>query len=355
MKTLVIERQAVKQNLAVIREKAGSAAIYGVLTGDAYGAGLVEMAALLRDEGVRRFAVAECADAEALRKAGFVEEEILMLRATADQTELEKLVDLNVVCTVSSVETGMVLNSLAERRSTVVEAQLQVDTGMGYGGFLSDEADKVLSVCKNLPNVAITGVYTQLRSGSADGKAAEAALEGFRRLLAVLHAAGIETGTVHAAGSFALLHYDFARLDAVRAGSVLLGRCRRMKRDGLQRVGYGEAALEELRWLPKGHMVGGSSAVMLRRPTRVAVLPVGYLNGFGISRSGGGGLFAAIRRWWRGRAVTVRVDGQKARVIGRIGALETLVDVTDLKCAAGDRVSFDIDPVYARGLTREYR
>lgn len=355
MKTLVIERQAVKQNLAVIREKAGSAAIYGVLTGDAYGAGLVEMATLLRDEGVRQFAVAECADAEALRKAGFVEEEILMLRATADRAELEKLTDLNVVCTVSSVETGMVLNSLAESRSTVVEAQLQVDTGMGYGGFFSGEPDKVLSVCKNLPNVAITGVYTQIHSNKADGKDAQAALEGFRRLLAVLHAGGVETGTVHAAGSFALLHYDFARLDAVRAGSALLGRCRRVKKDGLQRVGYGETALEEVRWLPKGHSVGGAGAITLRRPTRVAVLPAGYLNGFGTSRARDAGLFTAIRRWWRGRAVTVRIGGQKARVIGRIGALETLVDVTDLKCAAGDKAYFDIDPMYARGLMREYR
>lgn len=355
MKTLVIEKQAVKQNLAVIREKAGSAAIYGVLTGDAYGVGLAEMARLLRDEGISRFAVAECADAEALRKAGFVEEEILMLRATADRAELEKLADLSVVCTISSVETGMVLNGVAESRSTVVEAQLQVDTGMGFGGFLCDEPDKVLSVCKNLPNVAITGVYTQIHSNKVAGKDAESALDGFRRLLAVLHAGGIETGTVHAAGSFALLHYDFARLDAVRAGSALLGRCRRVKKDGLQRVGYGEAVLEEVRWLPKGHTVGGARAITLRRPTRVAVLPIGYLNGFGASRSREAGLISTLRRWWRGRQITVRIDGQKARVIGRIGALETLVDVTDLKCVAGDKAYFDIDPMYARGLTREYR
>ena len=51
----------------------------------------------------------------------------------------------------------------------------------------------------------------------------------------------------------------------------------------------------------------------------------------------------------------MRVNGQKARVLGRIGAIETLVDVTDLKCSAGDLVHFDIDPMYARGMKREYR
>ncbi len=355
MKTLVIEKKAVKQNLAVIKERAGSAAIYGVLAGDAYGAGLVEMARLLQDEGIRRFAVSESADAAALRKAGFVEEEILMLRSTTDPAELERLVDLGVVCTIASVETGLALGGLAERRSTVVEAHLQVDTGMGYGGFLCTEGDKLLSMYKNLPNVAISGIYTQVYSDTADGKRAEQELEEFQHLLSALHAQGAETGTVHAAGSFALLHYEFARLDAVRAGSVLLGRCRRTKGDGLQRVGYGEATLEEVRWLPKGHTVGGETRVTLRRPTRVAVLPVGYLNGFGATRAKRGGLFSALHRWWRGRKITVRVKGQKAHVVGRIGALETLVNVTNLNCAAGDKVYFDIDPMYARGLTREYR
>ena len=41
--------------------------------------------------------------------------------------------------------------------------------------------------------------------------------------------------------------------------------------------------------------------------------------------------------------------------MGRIGAIETLVDVTDLKCTAGDTAVFDLDPLYARGFVRAYR
>ena len=355
MKTLVIEKQAVKNNLAVVKERSGGAAIYGVLTGDAYGAGVVELATLLREEGVVRYAVSECGDAAALRKAGFVEEEILMLRSTTDREELERLVDLNVVCTIGSIDAGLALNALAESRSTVVEAHIQVDTGMGYGGFLAAEPEKVLSVYRNLPNVAISGIYTQIHSLSSDGRDASIQLNEFTALLDAVHAAGFETGTVHAAGSFALLHYDFARLDAVRAGSVLLGRCRRTKGDGLQRAGYGESALVDVRWLPQGHTVGNEVLVTLKKPTRVGVLPVGYQNGFGVGRARDPGLRAALRRWWKGRKITVRIAGQKVKVIGRIGAIETLVDVTDLKCSAGEKVYFDIDPLYARGLTREYR
>ena len=355
MKTLVLDRQSLKNNISVIREKAGPAAIYAVLTGDGFGTGAVELARILREEGIGRFAVSEVSEAAALRKAGFTDEEILMLRSTTDREELEKLIDLNVVCTVGSAETGMALNGVAEARSTVAEAHIQVDTGMGFGGFLTGEPDKILSVYRNLPNVAISGIYTQIHSSRADGRDAQVQMEQFHQVVEAVRAAGFETGTIHAAGSYALMHYEFARLDAVRAGSALLGRCRRTRNDGLQKVGYGEAGIEEIRWLPKDHTVGNEVLVTLKKPTRIAVLPVGYQNGFGVSRSREAGLWALIRRWWRGKRLYVRIGGQKARIVGRIGAIETLVDVTDLKCTAGDTAVFDLDPLYARGFVRAYR
>lgn len=331
MRVLVIEKAAVKQNIRVVKRRAGGAAVYGVLSGDAGGAGIAEMAELLRAEGIGRFAVSEAEEAEALRKAGFVDEEILMLRSTTDREVLERLVDLNVVCTISSVDTGLALNALAENRSTVAEAHIQVDTGMGFGGFLVGEPEKILLAYRSLPNVALSGIYTQI------------------------HAAGFETGTVHAAGSYALMHCDLARMDAVRAGSVLLGRCRRTKDDGLSTVGHGEAGIAEMRWLPKGHTVGAEKTAVLKAPTRVAVVPVGYQHGFGVERPRPAGLLGTLGRWRRGRRLYVRVNGQRARVIGSVGVSETLVDVTDLKCSAGDVVSFDLDPMYARGCVRQYR
>ena len=69
----------------------------------------------------------------------------------------------------------------------------------------------------------------------------------------------------------------------------------------------------------------------------------------------GSGLGALLRRWLAARRRTVRVNGQRARILGAIGAIETVVDVTDLKCSAGDPAVFDIDPLYARGFVREYR
>lgn len=354
MKRLVLEKEAIKKNLSVINGRAGSAAVYAVLTGDAYGAGLVEMAKLLRDEGVCRFAVSEPGEAEKLRKAGFVEEEILMLRATTDRSEMERLMDLNVICTIGSYEAGVALNGIAEGRATVAEAHIQVDTGMGFGGFLSSEPDKILSMYRYLPNVALSGIYTQIHAAAGGQRGAELQLAELNQVLDLIHAAGFETGTVHAAGSYALMHYDFARLDAVRVGSAILGRGRSGGRS-LTRVGYGEATLEEISWLPKGHTVGNDKLIVLKKPTRVAVLPVGYQNGFGVSVSRGAGLWATLVRWWRGRKIVVQIGAQRAVVLGKVGALETLLDVTELKCNPGDIATFEIDPLFAKGMPKEFR
>ena len=355
MRKLVLEKAAIKHNLSVIKNKAAGAAIYGVLTGDGCGAGIVPMARILRDEGIGRFAVSEVAEAEALRRAGFVDEEILMLRSTTDREELEKLVELNVVCTVSSVDTGMALNALAENHSTIVDAHIQLDTGMGFGGFLVSEPEKILLAYRSLPNVALSGIYTQLHAAKVNDPTGKEQLEQFHETLATIHAAGFETGIVHAAGSFALLHNDNARLDGVRAGSAILGRCRRTRDDKLKTVGFGEVPLTEVRWLPKGHTIGADKPLLLKKPTRVAVLPVGYQNGFGVTWDRETGLWAALRRWRKNRKRFVYVNGHKARVLGPIGATETVLNVTRVKCSAGDLATFDMDPMFARGFEVEFR
>lgn len=350
MRNLVIEQNALKNNISVIKKAVGRSYIYANLSADAYGAGAVEVAKLLRDEGISRFAVDETKTAVDLRAAGLVEEEILMLRSLSDKRELETLLEHNVVCSIGNLEAGMALNALASDRATVAEAHIQMDCGTGFGGFASEEPEKIYSIYESLQNVAISGVYTQVRSR----RNVTNQLQDFAAAVAKLNAAGYETGTVHAAGSYALLHFDMSHLDAVRAGSALLGRCRRERGDGLRTVGHGEATVDAVRWLPKGHTVGGERPTRLRWPKRVAIIPVGYQNGYGVLPPVNS-LWSAVRRYWVNRRRTVLLGGQKVRVLGTIGGVETLLDVTQVKCNEGDLVSFDINPMFARGFAREYR
>ena len=132
---------------------------------------------------------------------------------------------------------------------------------------------------------------------------------------------------------------------------------------GLKRVGACEASIEELRWLPKGHTCGYGAAWKARKPTRVAVLSVGWYHGFGCEMandifrprdclrkilSGFKGLFLR-------KAIYVTVNGKRCRVLGHSGMLHTVCDVTDVKCSLGDKAVLNINPLMLKGMDVVWR
>ncbi len=350
MKLLVIEREKIRHNLELARQRAKGAFIYGVLKGDAYGLGLLETARLLKDEGVTRFAVGQPHEGALLRREGFLHEEILLLRSTSDPTDIDALLDAGLTATVGSRDAALALSGLAERRSTVAEAHLKIDTGMGRYGFLPEEFDKIQSVYQYMGNLAVSGVYTQINAHAKHSAVAEQ-MERFRTLLTKMQSAGIEPGIIHAAGSTALFRHDIPKLDAVRIGKALSGRVP-VKNAGLQPVGYIECPLAELRWLSKGHTVGSSVTYTCRRPTRIGVVPVGTSDGFTVAQAKPLSLVD-----WRAvvpHKTTVLVGGVRARVLGQVGLEHAVIDCTDLSCSVGDIVQLEVNPLFAGRLPKKY-
>jgi len=349
MSTLVIEKKAIKANLAAIKAKASGVEIIADLTGDACGMGLLETARILRDEGVRAFAVWDSKDAATLRSAGFIEERIMVLRSTANQDELEKLIDLGVICTVGSYDAAVALNGVAEKHRTVCEVQIKIDTGLGRYGFIGTETDKIAAIYKYMPNLAIVGVFSTYAHSWKNKKVAESQYIAFKQVLAKLTGMGFELGMTHMADSAALFRYTFGRMDAVRVGTALAGRVRGIS--SLTRVGTIEAEVEEVGWFPKGHRVGGK---VLRVPARLAVLSIGYYHGFGVTRRDRETTVLDIIKA-RLRKPVVRINGQRVPVVGKIGMTHTIVDVTKLDCRAGDIAVMEVDPVNVKALPRVYR
>ena len=159
-KYLVVERDKVRENIKQVKARAGHARIYGVLKGNAYGFGLLDMADMLRDEGISSFAVTEPRDLIILRNSGFIDEEILVMRSTAIPDEIEKLIEYNATATVGSYDTAVAMNSIAEKKSSTIFAHVKIDTGMGRYGFIPEETDRILAVYKYLSSIHITGTYT---------------------------------------------------------------------------------------------------------------------------------------------------------------------------------------------------
>ena len=114
MNAYVVERAALAENIRILKEKAGDTAIYGVIKGGGYGLGLINMAGILSENGIERFAVTGLEEVCALREGGFPEQEILMLRATCIPEELKVLLEQHATGTVGSLECAKAMDKAAE-------------------------------------------------------------------------------------------------------------------------------------------------------------------------------------------------------------------------------------------------
>ena len=351
MKNLVIDTRIIKNNLQTVKNKAGNASIYADLSGDAFGLGLLRTAKLLRDEGIRNFVVSDPKDAKTLRDNGFYDERIMMLRSTADAHEIAELLDLNVICTVGSYDAAVAINGIAESRRNVCEVQIKIDTGLGRYGFSPEETEKIASIYKYMTSLAVVGIFSTFSDSWKSRKRTEAQLTKFMGVLEKLHKMGYETGPAHICDSAALFKYNFGKLDAIRIGEALSGRIPGKSIKGIGRVGYIEAGIEEVGWFPKGHRAGGGKP--LKNAAKLAVIAVGYYHGYGVVRpEEDKTIFDTMRN--RRRRLYVRIGKQKAKVVGQVGMMHTIIDVTKIDCTVGDVVKMDVDPVNVKGMGRVY-
>ena len=362
MKAYIADTQAVRKNIRIIKNRAGESRVWAVLKGNGYGLGLIKMAEICAQEGINSFAVTEPDDVRSLREAGFKDSDILMLRATSEEGEIEELAAYGAVCTAGSAEDARALDALAQARGIKIKTHIKIDTGMGRYGFRPDELSDILSVY-TLPGLDVCGIFTHFHSAFSDEAATRRQFNLFTDTIGKIEAAGYDAGERHCANSSALFKYADMRLDGVRTGSALLGRLAFKNSEGLERVGFCEASIEEIKELRPGESTGYSAAFTAKSPVRAAIVSVGYYHGFGVVRDNGNfsfktglrAVFSRLRELFKGKNIYVLVNGKRCRVIGRIGMLHTAVDVTDAECRPGDPVILDINPLMVKGLKIEFR
>lgn len=355
MKAYIVEKNAVLHNLDYLLGKAGTTPVWAVLKGNGYGLGVRPMAELCRQKGIRRFAVTELDEAAVLRDLDH-DAQILLLRPVMEPAEIKRLLELDVIATVGSTEHAAALNSIAAQTDTVAEVHVKVDTGMGRYGFLPHETEKILDIYRYHDHLAVSGIYTHFHTAFGKEKATARQVEQFETVLDAIAGAGVEAGSAHCCNSHAFLRFPEWKMEGVRVGSAILGRVR--VRSGLRRVGCCEAAIDEVRWLPAGHTTGYGAAWRAKKPTRIAVIPVGWYHGF--TNEYGRDIFrfrdclrdalGAVKRMIFGKKIYVSIGGKKCPVLGHVGMLHTVCDVTKVKCAAGDKATVEISPTQVRGM-----
>ncbi len=319
-----IDLDAIARNYRLLRERVGARVVYAVVKANAYGHGAPAVARRLEREGADRFAVANAGEGVELRRAG-VAGEVLLL-SCAEPEDLPRLCAYGLTPALYDAAQAGAMLAAAQAMSRPLRVHLELDTGMGRAGVRPEELEPILALLKSSRRVELAGTFANLSAADDPASPATARqVETLRRALARMREAGVSPGLVHLANSAGILAHPESWFDGVRPGLALYGVApsETVVSTGLTPAMTIETRVVGVRTVPAGTPLGYGGRFVTARQTTVAVLPIGYHDGFRRSFSG---------------SVSVLLRGRKAPVVGSVSMDVTLVDATATGAERGDRV-----------------
>lgn len=277
-------------NLALVRERAGGRPVMGVVKADAYGHGLIPVAQALADAGIDAFMVANTQEAVALRAAEITTPIMHFGRVFGPAAELVIEHELEQMIDSTDAVSDLVAGAAMQRAEAVVH--VHVDTGMGRVGVPWREAGQLIGYIGGRSRVRIAGVSTTF---TEDPDFDRVQLRRLNEICDQAVAAGIDIGRRHAASSAAVLAMPDAHLDMVRPGMLLYGHYpSRAARDrepglGLKPVLGLRARVVSVKPLRQGESVGYHRVYVAETAQTIALLPIGYSDGYPPEAVVGGG------------------------------------------------------------------
>ena len=324
-----IDLAALERNLKLIRATLPPHIKFvAVVKADAYGHGLPHVAARLMHAGADLFAVANLAEATALRELSG-DWPVLLLSPVLPEED-RYLAEYDLAATVSSAEEVERFDAVGRAAGKPVAVHLKIDTGMGRLGVWHPEAGVLYARIHAAKGVQLAGVFTHFSSADEDPAFTE---EQRRRFLAALESfPGFDaTGLFIHADNSAGLETTPGRsvFNAVRVGLLQFGilphphsMLARVKTEPVfsfhTRVGL-------VKQLPAGTGISYGRTHILKRDSTVAILTAGYGDGIALACS---------------NRAEVLIHGRRCPVLGRITMDQTIVDLTDVatKVRVGDPV-----------------
>lgn len=330
-----LDRNAIKANVATLKALLSPETRFcAVVKANAYGHGLMAMSELLRAEGVDAFAVDTIADA-LLLKENFPSAFILVLGyVIAD--DLPQAVKAGIHLTVADKSRIRELQIIGSELNTPAQIHLKIETGTMRQGVDAVSLNDVLEELKASTHVNLAGISTHYANleDTSDAKFAGEQFERFQEAEKKIHEAGFSPEFVHTACSAGIILYPALHGTMVRAGISMYGLwsdkdvemavLHHRIRCTLQPVLSFKTRVAQIKTARVGTPIGYGMTETMPRNGRIAVIPVGYFDGFDRRLSSRG---------------EVLIKGHRCKVMGRVCMNMSMVDVSNVPTLVpGDEV-----------------
>ena len=315
-----VDRAAIVHNLRAIRAHVGDGVqIMPVVKANGYGHGAVEIAKTCAANGADRIAVARAGEGVALRAAGISLPIVVLSYSRA--VEMESVVAHDLISTIGEISVARALSESAQAAGKSARLHIKVDTGMGRFGLLPDEVLDFVKQIQHMPALEIEGIFTHFGVADSIDEDDRAYTRGqiakFEAAIDQLRAAGITIPIRHAANSAATMYYPQAHYDMVRPGICLYGL--RPNRDldpafDIRPALTLKSRVARVKTLPPGMGIGYGRTFVTEKSLPVALIPVGYGDGYHRLLSNRG---------------AVLINGVRAPIVGRVSMDQIVVDVSE--------------------------
>ncbi len=328
MKTWVeISKNKLLHNLEQFRKLVGNGVkIMGVVKANAYGHGLTEVAGVISDQ-VDWFGVDSLAEALKLRETG-IKKPILILGYT-ELADLREAVKNSISLTVYNKETVEKLGKIPIHNPNLnPNVHIKIETGTSRQGVKEGEILDFVEIIKKYPSIQIEGLSTHFANieDTTDSSFAMEQLATFLRVASTLEKNGVAVLLKHTACSAATILFPETHFNMVRLGISMYGLWSSKETKAvaknknvnlnLKPVLTWKTIVAQLKTVKSGTFIGYGLTERVSRDSKIAVLPVGYWDGYDRKLSSIG---------------NVLIRGKRCKVLGRVCMNMIIVDVTDLK------------------------
>jgi alanine racemase len=313
-----IDLDAIEWNVRAYKRHVGEGVkVIAVVKANAYGHGAAQVGKTALEAGAEMLAVHRAIEGVELRKAGIQAPILVMGYTPPDGAQL--IVNWRLTPSLMTVEFAQALSARASATGAKAPVHVKVDTGMSRYGLLPEELVDFLRSIQPLSGIWVEGVFTHFATADwADQSYVLQQLALFQETLSAAGTAGFTFPLVHAANSAAAMRLRAAHFNAIRPGIAMYGMHPSSEWPPVFEIRPAltlKSKVSRVRWLPSGAAVSYGRTFITQKPTRSALVPVGYGDGYHRILSNKG---------------YVLIRGRRAPLIGRVCMDQFVVDASDI-------------------------